>query len=84
MQIHHNTSDTYRGWLSDDEGRVGDKIKLLFYKYPEAIPDYASHIQLLLLDNGRYTPYNAYNRKLILRVAFEKYLLHHPELRRRG
>ena len=23
-------------------------------------------------------------RKLILRVAFEKYLLHHPELRRRG
>lgn len=31
-----------------------------------------------------YRKYDYGERKLILRVAFEKYLLHHPELRRRG
>lgn len=39
-----------------------------------------------LLNNTDGEGFLAYygERKLILRVAFEKYLLHHPELRRRG
>ena len=39
-----------------------------------------------LLNNTDGEDFLAYygERKLILRVAFEKYLLHHPELRRRG
>lgn len=39
-----------------------------------------------LLKNTDGEDFLAYygERKLILRVAFEKYLLHHPELRRRG
>ena len=39
-----------------------------------------------LLKNKDGVDFLAYygERKLILRVAFEKYLLHHPELRRRG
>ena len=39
-----------------------------------------------LLSNMDGEDFLAYygERKLILRVAFEKYLLHHPELRRRG
>ena len=39
-----------------------------------------------LLNNTDEEDFLAYygERKLILRVAFEKYLLHHPELRRRG
>ena len=39
-----------------------------------------------LLKNTDDKDFLAYygERKLILRVAFEKYLLHHPELRRRG
>ena len=38
-----------------------------------------------LLKNTDSEDFLAYygERKLILRVAFEKYLLHHPELRRR-
>ena len=39
-----------------------------------------------LLKNTDGVDFLAYyaERKLILRVAFEKYLLHNPELRRRG
>lgn len=39
-----------------------------------------------LLNNTDEEDFLAYygERKLILRVAFEKYLLHHPEVRRRG
>lgn len=39
-----------------------------------------------LLKNTDGEDFLAYygERKLILRVAFEKYLLHYPELRRRG
>ena len=39
-----------------------------------------------LLKNTDGEDFLAYygERKLILRAAFEKYLLHHPELRRRG
>ena len=39
-----------------------------------------------LLNNTDGEDFLAYygERKLILRVAFEKYLLRHPELRRRG
>ena len=39
-----------------------------------------------LLKNTDGVDFLAYygERKLILRVAFEKYLLHHPELRKRG
>ena len=39
-----------------------------------------------LLKNTDGVDFLAYygERKLILRVAFEKYLPHHPELRRRG
>ena len=39
-----------------------------------------------LLKNTEGEDFLAYygERKLILRVAFEKYLLHNPELRRRG
>ena len=39
-----------------------------------------------LLKNTDGEDFLAYygERKRILRVAFEKYLLHHPELRRRG
>ena len=39
-----------------------------------------------LLNNTDGEDFLAYygERKLILRVVFEKYLLHHPELRRRG
>ena len=39
-----------------------------------------------LLNNTDGEDFLAYygERKLILWVAFEKYLLHHPELRRRG